>query len=99
MFGNWLHGIDNKFKTILRVGALAVIWSLWLCRNDKVFNDKNFSRLQVLYRCTGILRSWSTLQRAEYRGLFTEACVRLEKVARDIFTQHGWPLDLRIGPP
>src|SRR5664279_675275 len=25
VFGNWLHGIDNKFKTILRVGALAVI--------------------------------------------------------------------------
>ena len=28
IFSNWLHGIDNKLKTILRVGALAVIWSL-----------------------------------------------------------------------
>ena len=99
IFGNWLYGIDNKLKTILRVGALAVIWSLWLCKNDKVFSDKNFSRLQVLYRCTGILRSWSILQRVEYRGLFMEACARLEAVARDIFIQHGWPRDLRIGPP
>jgi hypothetical protein len=22
------------------VGAMALIWSLWLCRNDKVFNEK-----------------------------------------------------------
>ena len=25
IFGNWLNGIDNKLKTILRIGALAVI--------------------------------------------------------------------------
>ena len=99
IFGNWLNGIDNKLKTILRVGALAVLWSLWLCRNDKIFSDKNFTCLQVLYRCMGILRSWSILQRVEYRGLFTEACARLEAVARDIFIQHGWPRDLRIELP
>ena len=52
IFGNWLHGIDNKFRTIIRVGAIAIIWSLWLCRNDRVFNDKNVSFLQVIYRCT-----------------------------------------------
>lgn len=40
VFGKWLFGIDTKFKIILRVGAIVVIWSLWLSRNDKVFNDK-----------------------------------------------------------
>ena len=99
VFGNWLNGIDKKFRTVIRVGAIAVIWSLWLSRNDKVFNDKDVSHLQVLYRCTGILRTWSTLQRVGYRDLFTEACARLEEVARDILSQHGWPLDRRIGPP
>jgi hypothetical protein len=34
IFRNWLHGIDNRFRTLTRVGACAVIWSLWLCRND-----------------------------------------------------------------
>jgi hypothetical protein len=34
IFGNWLNGVDNRFRTLIRVGALAVIWSLWLCRND-----------------------------------------------------------------
>ena len=35
IFGNWLHGVDSKERTIIRVAALAVIWSLWLCRNDR----------------------------------------------------------------
>ena len=99
IFGHWLHGIDNKLRPIIRVGAIAITWSLWLSRNDKVFNDKDSTRLHVIYRCTSILRSWSILQRVEHRDLFTEACARLEAVARDIFIRHGWSLDRRIGPP
>ena len=52
IFGHWLDGITNRFKTLIRVGAYALIWSLWLCRNDLVFNDKNASPLQVIFRCT-----------------------------------------------
>jgi hypothetical protein len=61
IFGNWLNGIEVRFRGLIRVGALAVICSLWLCRNDKVFNDKNSSVMQVIYRCTATLRSWSPL--------------------------------------
>ena len=25
VFGNWLHGIDKRFRTVIRVGAIAVI--------------------------------------------------------------------------
>jgi len=99
IFGNWLHGIDNRFRVLIRVGALAIIWSLWLCRNDNVFNDINSSLMQVIYRCTSTLRLWSALQRVENRDLFTEVCTRLEDTARDIFTQHGWLRDLQVGPP
>jgi hypothetical protein len=58
---NWLHGIDLRFRAFVRVGALAVIWSLWLCRNDKVLNDKNCSLLQVIYRysvCDHLFSGW-----------------------------------------
>jgi hypothetical protein len=99
VFGNWLHGIDSRFKLLLRVGALAVIWALWLSRNDKIFNDKNCSLLQVIYRCTGILRLWLPLQRMENRDLFTEVCTRLEDTARDTFSLHGWQHSLRIAAP
>jgi hypothetical protein len=48
VFWKWLHGIDLRFRMLIRVGALAVIWALWLCRNDKIFNDKYYSLLQVI---------------------------------------------------
>jgi uncharacterized membrane protein YqjE len=70
------------------VRALAVIWSLWLCRNGKVFNDKNYSLLQVIYICAAIACSWSTMQRVENRGLFTEVYTRLKDTARDTSSIH-----------
>src|SRR5664279_2284930 len=65
IFGNWMNGVDHRFKRLIRVAALAVIWSLWLCRNEKVFNDKKSSLMQVIYRSTATLCSWSPLQRVE----------------------------------
>ena len=99
IFGNWLNGVDNRFKQLIRVRALAIIWSLWLYRNDKVFNDKNCSLMQIIYRTTATLRSWSQLQRVGHRDLFMEVCSRLEDTARDFLSLHGWQHNLRIGPP
>jgi hypothetical protein len=98
IFGNWLNGVDCRFKTLIRVGAIAVIWSLWLCRNDKVFNNNNSTLMQVLYRCTALLRLWSSLQRLQDRDLFMEVSTRLEGTARELFTRHGWRHSLRIAP-
>jgi hypothetical protein len=99
IFGNWVHGIDNKYIILLRVGAMALIWSLWLCRNNKVFDNKSSSFLQVIYRCTGTLPLWSQLHRLEDHDLFSEVCTRLVDTARDLFSRHGWQHNLRIGPP
>jgi hypothetical protein len=99
IFRNWVHGIDYKYMTLLRVGAMALVWSLWLCRNDKVFNNKNSSIMQIIYRCMGTLRLWSQLHRAEEHDLFSEVCKRLEDTARFLFSHYGWQHNLRIGPP
>jgi hypothetical protein len=61
-------------KEHIRVGAIAFIWLLWLCGNDKVFNDKKSSILRVIYRAISTLRLWSSLQRLEDRDLFMEVC-------------------------
>ena len=45
IFGNWLNGVDPRFKLFSRVGAIDVIWSLWLCRNDK------FLMIKMLLLC------------------------------------------------
>jgi hypothetical protein len=97
IFGNWLNGIDNRFKKHIRVGAISFIWSLWLCRNDEVFNNKNSSILQVIYRAIGILRLWSSLQHIQDRDLYTEVYARLEATVRHTFFQHGWLHSLQIG--
>lgn len=68
-------------------------------QGEMVFNDKSTSLMQVIYRCIGMLRLWSSLQRVENRDLFREVCTHLENTARDTFTRHGWQHDLRIGPP
>jgi hypothetical protein len=36
VFGSWLNGVDHRFKLLLRMGGLAIIWSLRLCRNEGV---------------------------------------------------------------
>jgi hypothetical protein len=98
IFGNWLNGVAHRFKTLIRIGTIAIIWSLWLCRNDKVFNDKNYSLVQVIYRCTALLRTWLPLQRSEDQHLFSEVSTRLEDTVRDFGIRHGWRHTLRIAP-
>jgi hypothetical protein len=38
-----------RFKLLIRIGALAVIWPIWLHKNDKIFNYKNYFLMQVIY--------------------------------------------------
>ena len=55
MFGNWLNGIDKNTKARIRIGVSALVWSIWNCRNNIVFNRKdstNFCRL-FIWRSTG----------------------------------------------
>lgn len=72
-----VRGIDRKHRVLVRVGAADLGCSLWLGRNDMVFNNKNSSPLQVIYQYTHWLRSWSILQQ-EYRPLLTVVCARFK---------------------
>jgi hypothetical protein len=38
----WLKEVNYMLKLVIWAGALAVISPLYLCRNDKVFNDNFF---------------------------------------------------------
>jgi hypothetical protein len=96
IFGNWLHGIDIRDRIHIRVGAIALLWSLWLCRNKMVFESKMSTPMQVIFHCARLLQEWSALQRQEYQHLYVQVCSRLEQVARDVFTLHGWQHSLRL---
>jgi hypothetical protein len=49
IFGNWLNSVDHRFKLLIRVRELVVIWSIWLCKNYIGFNDKNSVLMEFIY--------------------------------------------------
>jgi hypothetical protein len=58
-------------------------WSIWISRNDLVFNNiSSFTYLQVFFpRGTHWLRFWAQLQKDEADGvLIKNVCRRLESV-------------------
>jgi hypothetical protein len=81
IFGNCLNEIDHRFKKHIWIWATVFIGSLWLCRNNEVFNDKNSSILYVIYRVS-VLSIYGHL----YRGWRIET--RLQRFV------HGWRLHL-----
>jgi hypothetical protein len=60
MFTGWLEGIDRKLKSQILVGASAIYWTIWLTRNDIVFDKvATPSYLQAIFRRTYWTRFWS----------------------------------------
>lgn len=41
-------GVDKSLLSLIIVGAAAVFWSIWLCRNDVVFDKK---KVNLVCRC------------------------------------------------
>jgi uncharacterized membrane protein len=49
LFGNWLNGIDAKTKDKIGIDVSALVWVIWNCRNNIVFNRKHSTNfLQVI---------------------------------------------------
>ena len=86
MFGPWLGSFPSNLRPLILLGAAATSWSLWLCRNDLVFEKKqSCSPLQAIYSIIHWLQSWATLQKAESRDVTMKASQHLAREAKDIF--------------
>jgi hypothetical protein len=80
------------------VGLAALCWALWISRNDMVFQkSQNKSILQVMFRGTFWIRSWSILSKEDGRSILKEGCRMLQTVALEIFHKSGWNALKRIG--
>jgi hypothetical protein len=56
-----------------------------------VFQRSNFnSILQVMFRGTYWIRSWSILSKDEERNILKEGCRWLETMALEFFNKSGW---------
>jgi hypothetical protein len=97
MFTNWLDGLSKQQKYQGLVGACAILWAIWLTRNDITFNHVRVSSsLQVLFRGTHWIRFWALLQKEEERLLVLKGCRAIESLAMEIFVSNGWPFNNRI---
>ena len=45
MLRNWLTGISKKEKSLIFVGAAALMWAIWCTRNDLIFEKKYLPHL------------------------------------------------------
>jgi hypothetical protein len=73
------------------LGAADTCWSLWLCRNNLVFERKHVYRpLQVIFSIIYWLRTWAILQRPNSQDLVVVASQILAKVAPHFFYADTW---------
>jgi hypothetical protein len=80
------------------IGLAAICWALWISRNDLVFQKSQYkSILQVIFRGTFWIRSWSVLSKEDGRIILKEGCRALETVALEFFHKSGWNVLKRIG--
>jgi len=61
LFNSWSKLGTKKFNSLLLTAAAALLWAIWLTRNEVVFDRcRPKSLLQVLFRGTHWLRQLAT---------------------------------------
>jgi len=92
LFVHWSKQGRKKYNTLLLTAAAALMWAIWLTRNEIVFDKyKPKSFLQVLFRGTHWLRQWAKLQRHDdLKDQLISVAQFLETSALEFFGSTGW---------
>jgi hypothetical protein len=98
LFGAWVDGISRKLRHQFLLGVAALCWAIWLNRNDVVFNNTGSNTfMQVIFRATHWIRSWSQLHKSEdARDRLKKGCQILETMVMEVFANFGWRFANRI---
>ena len=93
LFRLWDAQTDQHqhLRYLICMGSSAILWSIWLFRNEGIFDKKQlYSYLQVVFRTTYWTRFWITLQKKNDKPFLKWACRMMETLAMEIFAKHGW---------
>jgi hypothetical protein len=97
LFGKWLNGIDKSTKARISVGVCALLWAIWNCQNDVIFNNADLAHfLQVIHKTIYWIGLWPFLLLEEQRGDMDTGCNHLMVVVWAIFSQGCWQRSNRI---
>ena len=98
LFGTWLTSVEPNIAGHIWIGICALLWAIWNCKNDMIFNRQHFSTfLQVIFRATAWICTWSLLTPMDSREPLVTRCTQWKMVAWDIFNQFGWRSHNRVG--
>ena len=98
MFGSWFNGILKYYKSLVFVGAAALWWSIWLCKNTVVFLE------QTLFFFAGNILDYTLAPYMSYLSttyFLGDACGSISVLGEGcqgffFFTlPHGWQPSLR----
>ncbi|WVZ64633.1 hypothetical protein U9M48_014127 [Paspalum notatum var. saurae] len=59
LVGTWFEQVDPNMSPLVCVDASAIVWSIWLCRNDCVFDRKRLNSYLQGYILDKVLESTS----------------------------------------
>ena len=97
IIGSWASNSDLRYKKLLLTGTSALLWSIWLTRNEVTFNHKPIpSIVQVIFRGTHWLRFSRLLQKKETHQQILDVCQALGVVAMEVFVNHEWRSNARL---
>jgi hypothetical protein len=89
IFENWFNGVwIVGLRYLLGWERLPLFIHCGYVEMTMFFMTKN-SLIQVIYRCTTTICSWSSIHRVEQHDLFMKVSTRLKNASRNLFTQHG----------
>jgi hypothetical protein len=70
---------------LVLLGAAVTCWSLWMSRNNPIFENKQISFLHVIFIVSHWLHPWAILHKPT-QGLVAVASQRLIQMAKEFFT-------------
>ena len=84
-------------KKVMFTGLCALLWSIWLSRNDVVFhNTKKTNCSSDPFQGHLSYQDMGDLQKEEDRALIADACCALKVTTMDIFLRNGWQFSNRF---
>jgi hypothetical protein len=91
MSGAWGYVMNSSSGQIFLVGIGAMLWAIWLSRNDMAFNKVVVSSsMQVIFRGTNWTITWVNFQKESKRKRLRTRCRLIKIITMKIFARHEW---------